>query len=172
MVKPLGHVLAIETLGRSGETKQFLRSQVVQEPVVRHRGSVMELVDDHDVEGVWRDLLQPISVERLDHREDVPALSDSTFAVGLAERAVAQHRSIGRQGLPEDLSAMSHEQQRQVATTLFDELPVIQRSDHGLACSGRGHDEIAVTVMAVALNRQCLEHPLLMRVWPNIEVGE
>ena len=120
MVEPLGHVLAVETLGRGGEAQQFLRHEVVEQAVVRRRGRVVELVDDHDVEGVRRDLLQPFCVERLDHREDVPTLRDPALAVDLAERAVAKHGAIRRQRLPEDLVAMRHEQQRQVATSLCE----------------------------------------------------
>ena len=67
---------------------------------------------------------------------------------------------------------MRDEQQRQVATSLREQLPVVQRGDHGLAGAGRSDHEIAMTVMAVTLDRQGLEHPLLMRVGPDIKVGE
>ena len=118
MVEPLGDVLAVETLGRRGEAEQLLRREVVEQPVVGRRRRVVELVDDDDVEGVRRDLLQPICVQRLDHREDVPTLGDPAAAVDLAERAVAQHGAIRRQRLPEDLLAVRDEQQRQVATSV------------------------------------------------------
>src|SRR4051794_1803989 len=97
MVKPLGYIPAVEALRRCGEPQQFLRHQVVEQAVVRHRGRVMELVDDYDVEGIWRGLLQSFCVERLDHREHVPALSDPAISVDLAERAVSQYGPICRQ---------------------------------------------------------------------------
>ena len=79
---------------------------------------MVELVHDDDVEGVRCDLRQPVVVQRLDHREDVPTRGDPAAAVDLAERPVAQHRAIGRQRLPQDLLAVRDEQQRQVAAAL------------------------------------------------------
>ena len=145
--------------------------EVVEQPVVRRRRGVVELVDDDDVERVGRDLLQPICVQRLDHREDVPALRDPAAAVDLAERAVAKHGAIGRQRLPQDLLAVRDEQQRQVACR-SRQLPVVERGDDGLARTCRRDDEVAMTVMALPLDRQRLEHPLLVRVRPDIEVRE
>ena len=76
---------------------------------------MVELVDDDDVEGVRRDLLEPLLAQRLDHREDVAPVGDPAAAVDLAERPVAQDRAVGRQRLPQDLLAVRDEQQRQVA---------------------------------------------------------
>ena len=63
---------AVEALRRRGQSQQLSRREVVEQPVVRRCRRVMELVDDHDVECVRRDLLQSRLLQRLDHREDVP----------------------------------------------------------------------------------------------------
>ena len=72
---------------------------------------MVELVDDDDVEGVRSDRSETISVEGLNHREDVPTLRDLALAVNLAERPRAKHGSIGSERLPEDLGAVRHEEE-------------------------------------------------------------
>ena len=72
VLKPLRDVFAVEALWRCREAQQFFRRKMVQEPVVRDCRSVVELIDDDDVEGVRSDPSKTIRVERLNHREDVP----------------------------------------------------------------------------------------------------
>ena len=56
----------------------------------------MELVDDHYVERIRGDVLEPPLAERLDHREYVPALRDAAAAVDLAEISPLQDRAVRR----------------------------------------------------------------------------
>ena len=111
-------------------------------------------------------------MQRLDHREHVPALGDLAAAVDLAEGSVAQDGAIRRERLPEDLLAVGDEQQREVLAGPGAELAVVERGNDGLAGPGRRDDEVAMTVVPFALGRQRVEHPLLMRVRADIEVGE
>ena len=101
----------------------------------------------------------------------MPSFGDPAATVDLAERAIAQDSPVGRQRLPEDLLAMRNEQQRQVAMPV-DELPVIERSDDGLACPGRSNHEISVTVVPLALDRERVQHSLLVWVRPHVKAGE
>ena len=82
-----------------------------EQPVVRLRRGVMELVDNHNIERVRDDLLESRLLKRLDHREDVMTLGDPSSAVKLPEGAVAQDRAIGRERLSQDLLAVGNEQQ-------------------------------------------------------------
>jgi len=47
---------AVGTLGSCGEAEQLAQGQVVEQPSVRWRLGVVELVDDHDVVGVGRNV--------------------------------------------------------------------------------------------------------------------
>ena len=49
-------------------------SQVLEQPLVRRRRRVVELVDDHDVERVRIEPLEVHLCQRLDGREHVPPL--------------------------------------------------------------------------------------------------
>ena len=109
----MGDVAAVEALRRRGQAEQLLRLQALEEPVVACRGGVVELVDDKDIEGVGVEPLDSLGRERLDHREDVLAGGDPPAAVDLAEGAVAQHRPVGRQRLPQDLLAVGDEEERE-----------------------------------------------------------
>lgn len=170
--EPVGDVAPVETLRRGGQAEQLARLQPLEEPLVACRGGVMELVDDKDVEGVGIEPLDSLGRERLDHREDVLALGDPAAAVDLAEGAVAQHRAVGRQRLSQDLLAVGDEEEREAPARRLAEGAVVERGDHGLAGPRRRDDEVAVAVVAVALDHQGVEHPLLVRVGPHIEVGE
>ena len=67
---------------------------------------------------------------------------------------------------------MRYEEEREVATALLEELPVVQRGNHSFPCAGRSDDEVPVAVVTIALDRQGFQHPLLMRVRPHVEVGK
>ena len=59
---------------------------------------------------------------------------------------------------------MSHEEKTQRPAGPADQVPVVERRDDGLSRPGGGHDEVAMAIMAVALDHQILEHPALVRV--------
>jgi len=111
VIEPLRDVFAVEALWRCREAQEFFRRKMVQEPVVGGRRSVVELIDDDDVERVRSDPSETFSVERLNHREDVPTLRDMALAVNLTERPPAEHSSIGSERLTEDLGAVGHEEE-------------------------------------------------------------
>ncbi len=67
---------------------------------------------------------------------------------------------------------MGDEQQRGVAAAPAAKLGVVERGDDGLAGPGRGDDEVRVAALALALDRERVEHSLLVRVGADIEVGE
>ena len=70
--------------------RSSLRAKVVEEASVGARLGVMELVDDHDVEGVARDVVDAVGRQRLHAGEHVlPPLGASAADVELAEVAVA-----------------------------------------------------------------------------------
>ena len=170
--EPVGDVASVEALRRRGQAEQLARLQPLEQPLVAGRGRVMELVDDEDVEGVGVESLDSLGRERLDHREDVLAGGDPPAAVDLAEGAVAEHRAVGRQRLPQDLLAVGDEEEREAPARGLAEGAVVERGDDGLAGAGRRDDEVAVAVVAVALDRQRVEHPLLVGVGTHVEVGE
>ena len=83
------------------------------QPSVGRRLGVVELVDDHDVEGVGRDVLRRRTRQGLDAGEDVlPALRARAADVELAEVGVGEHLAVGPQRLLEDLLAVRDEEQR------------------------------------------------------------
>ena len=73
--------------------------------------------------------------------------------------------------LLEDLFPVGDEQQGQIAVP-FDELAVVECSDDGLPGARRGDDEVAVPIVALALDHERVEHALLMRVRPHVKAGE
>ena len=77
---------------------------------------MVELVDDHDVEVIGREVVEVGGVETLDRGEDVlEALRPGAADPLLAERRVAQRVAEGGQALIEDLVAVRDEQQRERA---------------------------------------------------------
>ena len=79
---------------------------------IGRRGSVVELIDDHDVEVVGVERPEAGRVEALDRGEDVVE-APRTLAADpqLSERVVAQAVTKRRQALFEDLFAVGDEQQ-------------------------------------------------------------
>ena len=54
----------------------------------------------------------------------------------------------------------------------FDELSVVESCNNRLARPGCGDNKIPVSIVPLAFDRERVEHPLLMWVWPHLEVGE
>ncbi len=130
---------------------------------------MVELVDDDDVERVGSQAVELGAAERLDHREHVPARRDLAAAVLLAERAVLEHGAVGSHRLLEDLVAVRDEQEGEVGARAREQLLVVERGDHGLAGPGRRDHEVAVPPVALAFERERVEHPLLVRVGAHVE---
>ena len=83
---------------------------MVEELAVGLRLRVVELVDDNDVVGVGRDVVDAVRRQGLDGRKDVlPALWSLPSDVKLAEVAIGKDLAISAHRLLEDLSAMCHE---------------------------------------------------------------
>lgn len=89
----------------------------------------------------------------------------------VAEVGVAQHLSVGAQGLLQDLFAMGHEEQARPATNLAAGGTVVKRRDHGLAGTRGGHQQVAVSAL-FALGSQPLQHFLLVRLWLQVEESD
>ena len=154
-VEELGaDVDAVGALGGCGEAEQLARGQVVEEPSVRRRLGVVELVDDHDVVGVGRDVRDAVRLQGLHAGEDVvPTLRARAGDVQLTERGVGEDFSVGPQRLLEDLLAVRDEEQsRPVGWRGPAQSAVVKCGDHRLAGPGGGDDQIAMAIVHVALD--------------------
>ena len=74
--------------------------QVIDDAPIGLRLGVVELVNDDDVEGIGRDVVDAISVKRLNARKDVlPPFRPGTTDVQLAEVRIGEHLPVGPQRL-------------------------------------------------------------------------
>jgi hypothetical protein len=69
-VEPFEDALPIRALGRGCQTEEFTGGEAQEQFLVGRRCRVMELIDDHNLEVVWLDLVVELG-ERLDRGEDV-----------------------------------------------------------------------------------------------------
>ena len=69
--KLVQHVEPVSALRRSRQAQQLSWCKTIEQRLIRPRRSVMELVDDHDVEMRRLDRLESGTAEALDRREDV-----------------------------------------------------------------------------------------------------
>lgn len=67
---------------------------------------------------------------------------------------------------------MRHEQQRWVFASLLAEPPIVECRQHRLAGARCRDDQIAMAIVAVALELQPVEHPLLVAEWMHVQAGE
>ena len=153
IVEPLQDRQAVAAFGGGGEAEQLDGGEVVEHPLVRGGGRVMELVDDHDVEVVGGDRIEVGGVQALDRREDVlePARASAPDPL-LTERRIAQRVPERREALIEDLLPMSDEQQPRPVEALAV-ARVVERRHHGLTRAGRGDEQVAVVAVAAATAR-------------------
>jgi hypothetical protein len=130
----------------------------------------VNLIDHDNLEGVRTELLDRFVLQRLHHREDVTT-NEGLLAVSkdLAKVWVLEDRGIRRPALIEDAPAMRDEEQLRLAPELIAEAAIVERRHHGLACAGRGDEQVPVAVVAVALGLQLLEHPCLMRLGSHVK---
>lgn len=148
---------------------------MVQEPAVRRRLSVVELVDDHDVEVLGVDVSEARRRQRLHAGEDVPPrCRRRAVDEQLTEGGIGQHLAVGAQRLLQDLPAVSHEQQPRLAPggRLLAQPPEVQRRYDGLAGARGGDHEVAVPVVHDALDVEGLEDLQLVRARHHLQPGD
>ena len=171
IVEPVQQRQAVASLGRRREAEQLDRLDVIEERAIRRRGRVMEFIDDDDVEVLGVEGSEAGRVEALDRREDVLELPRPLPAdPQLSERMIAQRVTKRRQALFEDLLAMRDEQQSR-AREAISKPRVVDRGHDGLACAGRGDEQVAM-VPTLARERDLLEQALLERFGPKLDRTE
>ena len=105
-------VHAVSALRRCRQSEQLGRREVVDDAPVGHGLGMVKLIDHHDVEGIRRDVRDPVRRQRLHAREDMlPAFGPRTSDVQLAKVGVCQHLSVRAKRLLEDLAAVGDEQE-------------------------------------------------------------
>ena len=172
-VEPSGDVLAVCPLRRRREAEENARCQVLEEPLIAGRFSMMKLVDDDDIEVITSKLLDLIAMKRLDRSEHMsPPIGTLAGDVQLTERRIAEGDSERREALVEDLLAVRDEQQRGIATELTAQSVVVERCDDRLAGAGCGNDQIAPAPVNLAFRGELVEDLLLERTGLEIELRE
>ena len=138
------------------------------------RFGVVELVDDHDVVRIGRDVVDSVGGQRLHAGEDMtPPFRPGTADVKLAEAWIRQDFPIGSERLLQDLFPMRHEEKRRVLSAgLGTQVAIVQGRDHGLARAGGSHHEIAMAIVDRALRVDRVQHLLLVRVRTNLKAGQ
>jgi hypothetical protein len=111
VVEPVQDRQAVASLGGGCESQELDGREVVEHAGVRRRCRVVELVDDDDVEVIWREVSQIAGVEALDRCEDVLESLRSCAAYPLlAERGLSQRVPERREALVEDLLPVGDEE--------------------------------------------------------------
>ena len=132
---------------------------------------MVELIDDHHVERVWRQVRRIDPRERLHRGEHMAPLAGAlAIHQQFAEGAVAQHLAEGGEALLQDLAPVGYEKQARVPRTGL--AGVIEGGDHGFAGAGGGHHQVAPAAMETALGRQLVEDLLLVGVGADVEEAE
>ena len=174
----VAHVDAVAALRSRGQADKHLRLQVIEQRAVGRGLGVVELIDVHDVEPVRFELARVQAMQRLDRGEHVTPLARHFSSDELLpEIAAPQHVPERLQRLVEDLLAVRDEQQRGVATdgdaaiALAQRL-IVQRRHHGLAGSGRRHDEVALARVACAFDDERLQDLALIVPRAYLEAGD
>ena len=168
-VEPPPDVAAVGPFGRRGEPEQYARTQALQQPGVRRRFRVVELVDDHHVERLAG--RSPAGAATGWRRRRAPARRHLAADQRLAEAAVAHDLPERRQALPQDLLLVRDEEQR-VDLPGAVQPPVVQRGDDRLAGAGRHHHQVAVPAVHLPLGVQVGQDLRLVRVRPHVQVGD
>lgn len=108
--------------------------------------------------------------ERLHGREDVvPSLGPLTIDVELPEAGMAEHLTVGAQGLLEDPAPVGDEQEARKGRCVRGQTPVVDRGDNGLAGSGGRDHQVVVTVVDDALDLELVRHLLLVCIRTHLE---
>jgi hypothetical protein len=111
-IEEIADVDAIATFRRGCESQQFAWLEVVEDPTIRGRCSVVELVDHHNVEAVARNAINAVGGKRLHRGEHVtPPLRSLTLVIELAKVGVSEDLAIGPEALVEDLLAVGDKEE-------------------------------------------------------------
>lgn len=150
---------------------------MVKEPPVGGRGSVVELVDHHNVEGVGRHGGHVVGRQRLDRGEDVaPALGARAGEVFLAKGGIRQNLAVRTQRLLQNLTSVSDEQQRghffAALGCRLTEPAIVERGNHRLTGACGRDDKVAVPSMHLAFHVDRLEDLGLIRPGSYLETSE
>jgi hypothetical protein len=133
-----------------------------EESLVRLCSRVMEFIDDHDIEVLRVQRIQPRGGDALNRGEDVLEVFWSFSAdPEFAERVVSQGVPEGGQALTENLFAVGDEEQASSREPL-PQPRIVERSHDGLAGAG-GRGEQVPVVACGARKFQLLEEPFLER---------
>ncbi len=144
VVEPVQDREVVTTFGSGGEAEQLDGLHVVEKLAVRGRRRVVELVDDHDVEVIGREVVEIGGVETLDRSEDVFEVLWSCAADPLlTERRVAHRVTEGGDALIEDLIAVRDKQQAR-ARQFVAKVRVVDGGHDGLAGTSGGDEQVAM----------------------------
>src|SRR3954452_25194997 len=80
----------------------------------------------------------------------------------LAEVPISHHSGKARLALIEDAAPMSNKQQGEVPPGLLAQAAVVEGRHDCLTRPGSRDDQVLVPVVALALAREVIQHPLLM----------
>jgi len=166
---------AVATFRGRGETQQLPRTNLREESPVAGGLRVVELVDDDDVEGGCGQLVDEVTVERLDGREHLlPPARALPSHQEFTEVGISEHLAVGPERLLQDLAPVRHEQEARPrwAAPGISEVAVVERRHHGLARTRGSHDQVAVTSVDLPLHLEGLEHLLLERVRTDVQPGQ
>ena len=181
IVEVVKDVFGVGAFGRGGQPQEdsgrlssrvglCAAEEMFEQPPIRRRRRMMELVDNHDVERGRIELRQIDLRQGLNGRKHVPPLVGPVAVhVELAEVSRSQDLAERAEALPQDFLSMGHKQQAEIAVLIAQAL-VVERGDDGLAGSRRGHDKILEAVMPFALHGELLEH--LALVGPRFDIQE
>ena len=139
---------------------------------VGRRSSVVELVDDDDVEARRVDRGEVDVRQRLDAREHVPpGLGPLSADVEFAEGRVARGQPEHRRRLLQDLVAVRDEQERRVVAHPFvaAQACVVESRDERLAGSRGGDDQVAPASVANPFGFEPIEDRTLERVRGDVD---
>ena len=169
----LGHVLRVHPLRRRRQPEQLLRIEAVEQPAVARRRRVVELVDDDDVE-VLRTRAATTSSSETDWiiaKTWRPAATRPPPWISPNDPSRRTARNVARlcSRIRSRWATNSSERSRPRS---LPKLPVVERRDDGLPGPSRRDDEVAMASVTLALDRQPLEHPLLVRIRVNVEADE
>lgn len=167
------HVGAVTALRRRGEAEELVGPEVVEDRLVGASLCVVELVDDDDRVRIGWEIGDAVCRERLDGCEDVtPSLRAGAADVELTEVGVVQNLSVRAQGLFEDLSTVSDEEQCRSVPSSFAQASVVEGGHNGLAGSRCCDNEIPMPTVHDALDVQLLEHLGLVGIGAHLETRE
>src|SRR5690606_2541701 len=139
--------LVVAALGRRREAQQLPRREMLQERLVGRRCGVMELVDDHDIEMVRRDVVWAANTEALNRGEHVlEAVRSLASYPPLAECRIAKRMAECGQALVENLFSVCDEQEAGAGQATAQTL-IVQGGHHGLARAGCRNQQVPMVAL-------------------------